>query len=125
MPVRTLLSPVPSEFVTRRMSPRIEVDGVTVQVRFADTGAPVVLNDLSSRGFGILTGQPVHVGTMRQFRVGRDESSGLLISAQATHCRQIEPGVFLSGWEAHGDASAQVIDTVFQMMTTQGPTTIQ
>ncbi len=123
MSIRAFLSPLSSAILTRRASTRHDVDGVVVQVRYADTGVPVLLQDVSSGGVGILTSQAVAVGTVREFRLGH-ESTERLFTAQATHCHRVEPGVWLSGWEAYGTASRQLIEDVFEMLMNQPLTAV-
>jgi len=99
------------------------VDGA-IPIRFADTNVPVTLKDISLGGFAILTGQPVSVGSTTQFCLGRLEGDGPTVSARAAHCRPVAPGVYLSGWVADDEQSAQLISDVFETFTNQSLTPV-
>jgi len=123
MPLRAFVSGLTTQFVTRRVSPRLDVDGL-IPIRFADTNAPVIMKDISLGGFALLTDEPVSVGSTRQFCVGPSEDSGQTVSARAAHCRLIAPGVYLTGWEADGEQSAHLISDVFEAFTNQSLTPV-
>ena len=121
MPLHAFVPALTQRPVTRRASPRLDVDGL-VPIRFADTNAPVIMKDISLSGFALLTGEPVSVGVSRQFVLG--DGAGQPVSARAAHCRSIAPGVYLSGWMADGEESAQLISDVFETFTNQSLTPV-
>ena len=98
-----------------RSSPRINVQGV-VDIAFAHSATPVFLSDWSMGGFAILTGHPIAVGTVEEFRVTLPGYPAGLVSAQATHWREVEPGVYLSGWMAKSD-SVDFVESLFEHLT--------
>ena len=123
MPLHASVSAFTPRPVTRRASPRLDVDGA-IPIRFADTNVPVTLKDISLGGFAILTGQPVSVGRTTQFFLGRLEGDGPTVSARAAHCRPVAPGVYLSGWVADDEQSAQLISDVFETFTNDSLTPV-
>ena len=116
MSVRAFAVPVPPAAISRRSSPRLDPEDV-VEIHFAHSKAPVTLKDLSLGGFAIHTAQPIAVGTVKEFLVGVPGSSGRPVSAKATHSRQVEPGVYVSGWMVQGAASSRVIEDAFELLT--------
>ena len=118
MSVRPLAGPTPSAATSRRSSPRLDAEGI-LEIHFIQGNALVTLKDLSLGGFAIHTGQPIAVGTVEAFYIGVAGSPGRPISAQATHSRQVEPGVYLSGWKVQGAASSRVIEDAFELLTRQ------
>jgi len=123
MPLHASVAAFTTHHVTRRASPRLDVGGA-IPIRFADTNTPAVMKDISLGGFAILTGEPVSVGTTSQFRLGSSEESGQTVYARAAHCRFIAPGMYLSGWEADDEQSAQLVSDVFEAFTNQSLTPV-